>query len=380
MSCLVRRLAVMALGLGISLTGCTWGGPPSAAPKPMPPANGGPTPTRSGLGVLAFYDQTAATTPPNPFGLLKSHPGLVTDIAPFWYKVDAKGVVTSRPQGNVATLAAQQHLRLVPLFNNANGTDLFLHSAGTRHAAISHIVALVKSHHYAGVNIDFQGLKPMDRHDLTLFMDQLHQAMPRAAFISMSVVPLTNLNGSQSAYDYRKLDHVSQAMVLMAYDLHGNGTPPGPVSPIQWVSRCIQIALKAGVAPHKLYLGIADYGYDWASGSTKAATVPLKAMHAHQYGKYTWNPRVQEATVTYTKAGVKHVIWFVPDRGAVSRIKLAQRDHLGGVAFWRIGYEDARWWTAVAGALGQAPTTGAAKKAASSVGGGKTSPQHRGAH
>jgi spore germination protein YaaH len=363
------RAGLLGAALALLSAGCSWG--PTAAPKPAPkkpPRQTGSTAnsptTPSGLKVIAFYDYQAGTAaPPNPLSLLKAHPGLVTDIAPFWYKVAADGSISTRPQGNVAALVAQLHAGLMPLFDNAGGTDAFLHTAQLRTTVVNNIVGLVTHQHYAGVNIDFQGLMPSDRQDLTLFMDQLSRAMPSNTLLSMSVVPLTNLNGASSAYDYAALNRVVGAMVLMAYDLHGDGTAPGPVSPIAWVSRSIRLAIKAGITPGKLYLGIADYGYDWPAGSTKAATVPLKVMHAYRYGRYVWVPQYAEGKAVYTSGGVTHTIWFVPDRGAVARIQLAKRYHLVGVAFWRIGYEDAKWWNAVARAIG-GPATGAARRRA----------------
>jgi spore germination protein YaaH len=351
------RAAIFSVSLAASLSGCSFLGAPPPAPKPAPRLTQPAAPPARRLKVMAFYDQAAGqAAPPNPLALLRAHPGLVTELAPFWYTVEPSGTVVGRPQDNLPALAAQQHLPLVPLFNNAGGTDAFLKDSAARARVVAQIAGLVRDKHYAGVNIDFQGLPPADRQPLTAFMEALARALPKGSLLSMSVVPLKTTNGSQSAYDYRALDHIVGAMVLMAYDLHGNGTPPGPVSPIRWVARAIFRARRAGVAANKLYLGIADYGYDWVAGSTKATTVPLKVMHAYRYGRYRYVPRYQEATATYVAQGVKHIIWFVPDRGAVARIRLAERYHLGGVAFWRIGYEDARWWNAVAFALTHRPT------------------------
>lgn len=303
------------------------------------------------LKVIAFYDPTMSSVPPDPFQLLKAHPGLVNYLAPFWYEVSATGTVMAKPEGNAPQLAAEQHLPLTPLFNNAGGTDGMLLTATARHAAVNNIAHLVASKNYLGVNIDFQTLKPTDRPLLVKFMDDLNHAMPKGKFISMSVVPLSNNNGPAQAYDYPALDKVVTGMVLMAYDLHGNGTPPGPVSPFAWVSQSISRAIKAGVSPSKLYLGIANYGYLWTGASTTATTIPLKVMYQHKYGAYTWNSTYKEAYDTYTTGGVKHVIWFVNDRGAKDRIKLAEKYHLAGVAFWRIGYEDAKWWNVVSKAI-----------------------------
>ncbi|WP_028962942.1 glycosyl hydrolase family 18 protein [Sulfobacillus thermosulfidooxidans] len=326
------------------------------------------------LKVIAFYDQTMTHVHPDPFTFVKAHPGLVTYLSPFWYEVTATGTVIAKPEGNAATLAKQAHLPLMPLFNNYMGTDGMLTSQSLRTKAIDQIVHLVTSKNYAGVQIDFQKLKPTDRTLLVDFMNELHTKMPKNKVISMSVIPLTAGTGQSGAYDLGALDKDVNSMVLMAYDLHGNGTPPGPVSPFNWVKQSINLALKAGVQPSKLYLGIANYGYLWKAGSTKATTIPLKVMYQHKYGAYTWNPTYKEAYDHYTSKGVSYTIWFVNDRAAVDRIKLAEHDHLGGVAFWRIGYEDAKWWNRVAKALKQPAPTKSGTTATSKK---QASPQHR---
>lgn len=331
------------------------------------------------LKVIAFYDQTMAHVSPDPFTFVKAHPSLVTYLSPFWYEVTPTGTVIAKPEGNAATLAKEAHLPLMPLFNNYMGTDGMLSTAALRTKAVDSIVQLVTSHHYAGVQIDFQQLKPADRSLLVMFMNELHAKMPASAAISMSVVPLTAGTGQAGAYDLKSLAPDVSSMVLMAYDLHSNGTPPGPVSPYPWVKQSINLALKAGVSPSKLYLGIADYGYLWKAGSDKATTIPLKVMYQHKYGAYTWDPTNKEAYDHYTSHGVSYTLWFVNDRGAADRIKLAQKDHLGGVGFWRVGYEDAQWWNRVAKALNNT-----AKKSAPAAAGAKASamappasPQHR---
>lgn len=372
-------LALLAGGCGL------YGGArPSAPPKTSVEANRN-TGAKTGqpvsradkkLKVLAFYDPSMSAVPPDPLALLKAHPGLVDYLAPFWYEVDPAGGIIHKPAGNVGTLAAQQHLPLVPLFNNANGNDTFLHSAAGRDAAARNIAALVKAHAYRGVNIDFQLLKATDRADLVAFMTTLKKSLPSSTLVSMSVVPLSSGNGSAGAYDFRALDRVTNIMVLMAYDLHGDGTAPGPVSPFPWVVKSVRRAINAGIQPSKLYLGIANYGYLWTGNSTRATTIPLKVMYQHKYGAYTYNPIEKEGYDHYVAGGVGHTIWFVNDRGAAARIRLAERDKLGGVAFWRVGYEDAAWWNTVARALGSGKGSPSAVKS-THAGRPATSPQHR---
>lgn len=370
-----------------SALGAVWLGGCGTAPAPQPKghtksststAKPKTTSTKNGkqLKVIAFYDQSMGTVTPDPFALIKAHPGVVSYLAPFWYEVSPTGSLIAKPEGNAATLAVQDHLPLIPLFTNAGGTDTFLHSGILRTNAIHNIVMAVKAKKYVGASIDFQLLKSTDKSDLTRFMQALSKAMPKSDILSMSVVPLTSGNGQSGAYDFKALNKVVGSMVLMAYDLHGNGTPPGPVAPWAWVKTSINTALKAGVQPSKLYLGIADYGYLWTSGSTKATTIPLKVMHQHKYGVYTWNPTYKEAYDKYTVKGTSHIIWFENDRAAADRIALAKKDHLGGVAFWRIGYEDAKWWDTVAKAIDTGGSSSGGAKGSANTAGSKLSPKH----
>ncbi len=132
----------------------------------------------------------------------------------------------------------------------------------------------------------------------------------------------------------------------MTYDNHNNSTPPGPVAPLPWVRAAVKTAIKQGVPPNRIALGLATYGYDWSS--TGVATMPLKnVLLLERNLKITpvWDSVAQEAHFTYTDSkGVTHTVWYQGQRGLASRISLAEKNKLWGVAIWRVGYEDQAYW------------------------------------
>ena len=65
-------------------------------------------------------------------------------------------------------------------------------------------------------------------------------------------------------YDYEKLSAYNDYVVLMAYDQFNNSTGPGPVSAQKWIEGAVERAAKK-IDAAKIILGIAGFGYDWAT-------------------------------------------------------------------------------------------------------------------
>ncbi|HET6316357.1 MAG TPA: hypothetical protein VFG86_07860, partial [Chloroflexota bacterium] len=153
------------------------------------------------------------------------------------------------------------------------------------------------------------------------------------------------------------------------------------------------------IAPSKVLLGVAFYGYDWntSSGGTRSVGFPQAQALAARYGvDIGYDDTVQSATFSYQSlAGERppastaaarvthtlthrepppcevapppttpvpspavtpvpgtvqsHEVWVEDHQSAVARLGLADRYAAGGVATWRLGLEDPLLWEAIQG-------------------------------
>lgn len=362
-------------GLAVSLAGCGAAGRPDTghgtartdrrvtAPKQrgrgaMRGSPGQPTTTR-GLHVMGF----AVNSKHASYTAVESQPQLLSEVAPFWYSVHKDGSVKEMPNPTTLSWVSKNKIPLMPLFNNAMAQYDVLLSPGTRTTAANNITQLVLKNDYDGASVDFQGLP--DKANVRLGLDafvttlasDLHSHGKR---LTVNLIPTAQATASNGAYDEAVLAKNADQIILMAYDKHSSGSPAGPVAPMPWVRGAVEEALSRGVKPGQIYLGVANYGYDWVQGTTKATTVgyaQVKAMNATP----VWDATSGEYHFTYTKSGATHVVWYEGTRSLAQKVDLARTKSLYGIAIWRLGYEDTAYWKTLGNLIGTPPKSGRPK-------------------
>jgi spore germination protein len=283
-----------------------------------------------------------------------AHSADVTAFAPWGFALLADGAAAERGGGPVAPLVAAAHRAgraVIPLFTNAFENDAILVNPAAEAAAIANLVAIVRIDGLDGVNIDFEGLNPVDRLPLDRFVARVASRLhPLGRIVTVSVGPQwASEPAAYRVYDYRALGQAADRVVLMTYDEHCNPGAPGPVAGLPWVRRVVDYALSQMPAA-KIYLGLADYGYDWYGASAPTVTASQALAVAAAVGApIRWSALQGEAYFTYTgSGGATHVVWFEDGASEAIRIRLAESAHLGGLALWQLGGEDPGTWRAIA--------------------------------
>ncbi len=343
------------------------------AARPMP----GPStvdPGHPALRVLAFYDDRAEKPSGTVLPLIAANRSAIWQLAPLWYKVMPDGSVQDTSESDVKAFARKNHIVLMPLVVNANGTSNFLLNAGTCSSgpcakAVSQLAAILQRENYDGLNIDFELLKNQARSGLTAFMTRLHErTMAMHKVLTVDVIPAGNRRQAARAYDFPALAKNSDDLVLMTYDAHDDSSKAGPIAPLKWVKQRVQLALSLGVPRNKLILGLADYGYDWTAPG-HATTLGLKDVDKLIAQKGISIRRSADGSphFTYTVGGTTHTVWYEDGRSILPKIQYARAMHLKGLALWMAGYETAHYWHSLRAAAGTLTTTGAFSGATSAT-------------
>lgn len=142
-----------------------------------------------------------------------------------------------------------------------------LSEPGLRERAIAEIVSLAKEKGFAGVSLDFEGLGlsgdiALARQQFTEFVQLLAKPLHESGIL-LSLV-LHPLNSSYQGYDYASLGKVADELVLMAYAYEDEKRP----EPMGKVNEAITMAL-AHVPKEKLLLGISAASEDEQSIDSK---------------------------------------------------------------------------------------------------------------
>ncbi|MCY0882038.1 MAG: glycosyl hydrolase family 18 protein [Firmicutes bacterium] len=281
-----------------------------------------------------------------------AHAAQMSTLSPVWFSAEPTGTIQSHGVEASLVRAAHAHqVKVVPLVTNAQGSSQVLMDAATRARAVDQLMQLVKQDNLDGINVDFEMLNAASRPDLSDFIAQLGDALHQDhKVLGVSVFPLVGVPYSvNGAYDYHDLARSANYLVIMAYDQHYSGGTAGPVAPYNWVQQNVQAALKDAPAD-RLVLGVGLYGYDWVDNNQPgpAPTIPdnQAAALAQKYGATIhYLPKIsQNYFVYHTANGVKHIVYYMGNRSAAQRIALAQKNHLAGIAIWRLGYEKPGFW------------------------------------
>lgn len=319
--------------------------------------------------VTGFYENDAST--PGGTGSYASfvaHARSLNVLSPLWYAIGPTGeVARDRPQPLVIRKAKTAGVALMPLVTNL-GSNM-LTSPGPRAAAVRSLVRIASHPGYRGVIIDFELLPPSARPGLTALVDEVYYRLHATGRrLGVAVFPKVGVPGTLPlAYDYRNLGRHADEVVLMAYDAHYDGGPPGPVAPFPWVKANLLYALRF-IPRSRVYLGLGFYGYDW-SDPTGGSAVTLSMPEAYARARANGVPVLWDAASGeghYRYAG--HVVWFETPHSLAEKASMARRYAVGGVAIWRLGFEAPGTWDTVMRALatGRPPTLprGAAETAA----------------
>jgi spore germination protein YaaH len=309
--------------------------------------------TRVRWGYYVGYDK--ATSLPS----LQAHASHLNYVSPWYgYEIDASGNLRGSDDAEVTRVARSGGAKVVPLVQNSARYAEFhtlISSSSTRTRMARAISDMVAARGYDGVNVDFEGISPEDRPHLTSFMRELYALMhPQGKLVTMAVAAKTYdaTTGWGGAYDYPALAPHADLFVVMAYDYHSVGSPPGPVAPVDWV-RSVTLYARGTLGAAKLVVGLPLYGYDWnVTTGAKAVSVkhPQIAGLVRDYGaRLGYDVASESATATYTKDGQQHKVWYENWRSFEAKHSVAREYGAAGVAVWRLGHEDPLVWNSLRG-------------------------------
>jgi spore germination protein len=303
--------------------------------------------------------------------------GDVNEVSPWIYGLSSSGAIVPQygrgEAGTVATDIRQleaAHMRMVPSIANVTGGNWsyqpvasILHNPARAKRQVNAIVSLVQREHYAGIDIDYEQLKPTDRQAFTNFITELAAALhSRGKVLSVAVFaqlanPKDNNQAEDGFQDYAALGKVADQVRIEGYNLHWANSAPGATAPIAWIRSVLQYAVSQMPAS-KVVLGIPLYGYDWPDGNGPAQTISwLQALRlSRQYGApASYNQSSQAPHFSYRSDGHTHSVWFENAESSRAKFEAAKGAGVAGVYLWMYGYEDPATWPALRSAL---PTSG----------------------
>ena len=335
-----------------------------------PPAGNNPPATGNTRTVTGYYTEDEGNIP-SSYNDLVEHGDALTDIAPFWYQLDAGGSGSLHTLDGVSPTETEQvistaHREKVKVFamvyntlydSGVDGRDVthrVLSDPNRRQALEDNIFHLLQDRGFDGVEIDMEDIYPADGQLFNQFIAELAARLHPAGY-SISVDLPAKLssqpNGSWAdSFDYAGVGRYADRVVIMAYDEHGAYGGPGPIASLPWVEKVVTYALTC-IPPQKIVLGLPAYGFDWNDNGTspRYLSYNLAAQTAARYGAaISWSDGAQSPFFFYTdEYGSGHQVWFENASSWAGKLDLVNRYNLKGIAIWRLGMEDPASWSLI---------------------------------
>ena len=315
-----------------------------------------------------------------PWSGSKSVPSLerygdkINVIFPEWFFIDTNNNVRLQTRIDAAGLAQmrRQHIRIMPMLTNFNSSKrdpegrlspdfdgnllhTILNDTNKQRKFILQIIDTLQFYQCQGINVDFEEIKEPTNKPLTRFQKNLYDALH-----AKNMTVTQDVSAMNDDYDFAHLIDYNDYVILMAYDQHNNSSGPGPICEQKWVEDALDQAA-AKMDSKKIILGLAGYGYDWATWTNKEGGAE-KEVTDRTYAEAIDRARASNAVIDFdndnynlhytftekqydsTTPLIKHDVWFTDAGTTFNIMRFADEYGLAGTALWRMGSEDPRIW------------------------------------
>jgi spore germination protein len=304
-----------------------------------------PAPAVGSVKVDAFVINTAISN-----SSLAFHLGAVAEMSPTGWQAQADGTLLGTPDQSATGRASAAGIPIWPsLANdpvNPRGTDQLLNNPQAVARLINEMTNAVKYVGYSGINVDFEGMLGTDKVAFTAFIQQLATALhAHGAKLIVDIVPhdFAGLNQYSAAYDVAAIGKAADLVDLMAYDQHGDGGTPGPVAGLDWDVSILKATLPDLNPAHTL-LGVPLYGREWGSigGASAYSNVLFNALRVPG-ARIDYNFNTQTPFIVSPDGSL--TTYFDDADSLARKVALVRTYGLAGIAAWRLGFEDPRFWS-----------------------------------
>lgn len=305
--------------------------------------------------ALSSYSQLGLTDSLDAVSAGWARLELTEEGAPLVNSEPTNGNDWVRPQGADEAISYWE-ARSIPYSLNvfaSASTFAGVTTASTQAEAIAQLVSAAQP--YAGLTIDFEGLRTEHREDFTAFMADLRAALPQGQTLRVCVQPDTWFGG----FDYRALGEICDKVILMAHDYQWSSIPDYylgtsntycPVTPFDQVYTALRhvtdpdtgvqdrskLALAISFSTTGFHVDEDGLLLDQTFYHPGPATISQRITQPDTV--YTWDKASHNPYIEYTTEDGEHYkLWYENARSVADKLHLARMFGVTGVSVWRLG-------------------------------------------
>ncbi|WJH37142.1 glycosyl hydrolase family 18 protein [Paenibacillus sp. CC-CFT747] len=297
-------------------------------------------------------------------------PGLNV-ISPQWFHLlDGEGNLQNLADPAYLKWAHDRGYQVWALFSNGfepKRTAEALSTYDRRMKMIKQLLAYAEMYSLQGINIDFENIYLKEKENLVQFVREMVPLLHEQNLVVSIDVAVKDGSEMYSRFmDRRAVGEVVDYMMVMTYDEHWATSPKaGSVASLPWVEKgIVQIIKEDAVPPSKLLLGMPFYTRVWTEQPKDGKTaVTSKAVSMEAVQKIieekkltpAWDEEAGQNYVQYTEDDKTVKIWIEDAVSVKSRVDLAKKLDLAGVASWSRAFETPDIWTVIQETLEKRP-------------------------
>lgn len=277
-------------------------------------------------------------------------------ICPTWYSfADNKGTINDFSNAELVETMHAAGYKVWPVVNDITAkVDVkeLLSSKAMRDRMIDRLISDAAAFKYDGINVDFETITNESSIDFLQFIRELSVACHKNNLVlSVDNYPPKHYN---FFYDVAEQAKYADYIVLMNYDEHYAGSEePGSVSSMEFFKENIADAIEQ-VPAERIINSIPFYTRLWGQNSSgkivSSEALDMKTTQetiTENSAKLTWDEAAGQNVASYDKTNIKYSMWVEDGTSIKLRLDETKKNGLGGVAFWRIGYETEDIWQLV---------------------------------
>lgn len=348
-------LTALSLSISVILTSSAYAKTKTGTTTTTPTTTTSTTTTAPSKKVVLGFTTYYYTGDKSSYNSMVTNSKSINEIATATHTTDGYGNLSGlMPSDQISYANANKIKPLLMIGNNFSGSvaKTLLESPLNRQNLINNTLNVIKTYNYSGVNIDLEGVYASDRTYYTTLISEIYSKLKPLGYTVTISVPAKSYDSSVAtwnyAYDYASLKNYTDQILIMTYDEHYPGGSPGPIASISWVNSVLNYSLTV-IPKEKILLGLAAYGYDWYSNSTKAYSVTGCYSLASTYNVLVNWDDVSKSPYFYYKdsSSISHTVWFENAQSILYKLDLVNQKGIAGIGIWRLGLENSDYWKSI---------------------------------
>ncbi len=289
-----------------------------------------------------------------------SQAGSLNVISPTWFALsDNKGNITSLASSEYVAAAHAKGLKVWGLVNDFNekiSLKKIMGRTSVRANLINNLVTTAMKYDLDGINIDFEKITKASAPGYLEFLRELVLRC-HANDIVVSVDDYIPTESS-AFYNWKEQGQVVDYVIFMAYDEHyAGGGKSGSVSSLPFVKNGIEYGLEF-IPKERVVAALPFYTRLWketkkgdeikvtpegAYGMSSAESV----LQSNQVSP-NWDDATGQYYAEFKADGGTYKIWLEEETSLDKKLETVLSMDVGGVAFWKLGFERPVTWSTIA--------------------------------